>query len=257
MSSTQPIPGDELAELVTANHVLSYLGVLDAFGHISVRDPHHTNRYWMSRAMAPGLVSAADLLAFDSDSDPLSAEAPPVYAERFIHGEIYRRCLDVISVVHCHAASVLPFGVVPSIPLRPISHMAGFLVTDVPVFEIRDHAGSSSDMLVRNRKLGAALADTLGEKPAVLMRGHGATIVGGSVRQAVFRAVYTVTNAMLQSQALRLGTPIYLTPEEAKNAGAANDKHIDRAWDLWARSANEHGRAWNVEVSKGPEEYTT
>jgi len=238
MSSIQPLPPDDLADLVKANHILNYLGVLDAFGHVSVRDPHRADRFWMSRAMAPGLVGLADILPFDGDSNALSADAPPVYAERFIHGEVYRRWAAVMSVVHCHAASVIPFGAVPSVPLRPIFHMAGFLVTSVPVFEIRDHAGSTSDMLIRDRSLGAALAETLGEGPVVLMRGHGATIVGGSARQTVFRAVYTVANATLQSEALRLGPPVYLTPEEARNTGAANDKHINRAWDLWARSAN-------------------
>jgi ribulose-5-phosphate 4-epimerase/fuculose-1-phosphate aldolase len=241
MTAIQPLPRDDLADLVTANHVLNHLGVVDGFGHVSVRDPRHAERFWMSRGMAPGLVSAADILAFDSDSNPLSADAPPVYAERFIHGEIYRHCPAVKSVVHSHASSLIPFGAVPSAELRPIFHMAGFLVSSVPVFEIRDHAGSSSDMLIRDRRLGAALAATLGERPAVLMRGHGATIVGGSVRQAVFRAVFTVTNASLQSEALRLGAPIYLTPEEATNAGVTNDAHIDRAWALWARNANGAG----------------
>jgi HCOMODA/2-hydroxy-3-carboxy-muconic semialdehyde decarboxylase len=236
---TPPLPKEELAELVTANHILSQLGVVDAFGHVSMRDPRDAHRFWMSRSLAPALVGPEDVLPFDDESNPLVADAPPVYAERFIHGEIYRRSPAVMSVVHAHAAPVIPFGVVPGVPLRPIFHMAGFLVTSVPVFEIRDHAGTASDMLVRDRKLGAALADTLGDMPVVLMRGHGATIVGSSVRQTVFRAVYTVTNATLQSEALRLGPPTYLTPEEARNAGAANDKHIDRAWALWACSADE------------------
>jgi HCOMODA/2-hydroxy-3-carboxy-muconic semialdehyde decarboxylase len=234
-----PLPKEELAELVTANHILSRLGVVDAFGHVSLRDPRHAHHFWMSRRVAPGLVGPEDVLPFDGDSNPLVADPPPVYAERFIHGEIYRRSPAVMSVVHSHAPPIIPFGAVPSVPLRPVFHMAGFLITNVPVFEIRDHAGTASDMLVRDRKLGAALADTLGDMPVVLMRGHGATIVGCSVRQAVFRAVYTISNATLQSEALRLGPPNYLTPEEARNAGAGNDKHIDRAWALWACGDNE------------------
>ncbi|MGQ3031262.1 MAG: class II aldolase/adducin family protein, partial [Ferrovibrionaceae bacterium] len=161
-----------------------------------------------------------------------------VYLERFIHGEIYRARPDVQAVVHSHAATVIPFGV-SQMPLRPIFHMAGFLRGPAPIFEIRDHAGEASDLLIRNRELGVALADSLGGNAVVLMRGHGATIVGNSLPQAVYRAIYTAVNAGLQSEALRLGEVTFLTEGEADAAAASNDGQLMRAWNLWKRQAAE------------------
>jgi ribulose-5-phosphate 4-epimerase/fuculose-1-phosphate aldolase len=232
----EPLPHNDLSELVTANHILYEHNVVDGFGHVSLRDPRYPNRFWMARSMAPGLVGAADILAFDSDSNPLSSNPPPIYVERFIHGEIYRRYPEVTSVVHSHATAIIPFGVVSTVPLRPVFHMSAFLGAGAPVFEIRDHAGSASDLLIRDRNLGAALAQTLGKGAVVLMRGHGATIVGRALRQAVFRAVYAAMNAALQGTALQLGPINYLTGEEAEAAAHSVDAHVDRAWNLWAHS---------------------
>jgi HCOMODA/2-hydroxy-3-carboxy-muconic semialdehyde decarboxylase len=190
----------------------------------------------IARSMAPALVTASDLMCIRLDGRAVSENAPAPYLERFIHGEIYRARPDVVAVVHSHSAAVIPFGVVPGATLRPISHMGGFLGEGAPVFEIRDTAGPNSDMLVRNPELGAALARTLGAHNIVLMRGHGSTVVATlNVRQAVYRAVYAEMNARLQSEALRLGNPIYLTRAEAAGAAMANDNQQDRAWNLWKR----------------------
>jgi len=224
-------------ELVAANRILFRQGVVDGFGHVSVRDGRDAARFLLARSMAPALVTAADVMTFDLDGEPVPPTANAVYAERFIHSEIYRARADVRAVVHSHSPAVIPFGVVSSTPLRAIYHMGGFLGRSVPIFEIRSAAGPASDMLIRDRTLGAALARVLAAGPVVLMRGHGSTAVGGDLRQAVYRAVYTEVNARLQMEAMRLGPVVYLSDDEAANAAATNARQVDRAWELWKMTA--------------------
>jgi HCOMODA/2-hydroxy-3-carboxy-muconic semialdehyde decarboxylase len=238
--SDAPAP---VSELVDANHILFDQGVVDGFGHVSRRHPEQPDRFLLSRSMAPALVGARDILVFDLDGAAVETGAPAPYLERFIHSEIYRRRPDVMAVVHSHSPAVVPFSVVSSMPLRPVCHMCGFLGAATPVFEIRDFAGSGSDLLIRDARLGAALAQSLGQGTAVLMRGHGATVVGGTLRQAVFRAIYTEVGARLQAEALRLGPVTYLTEEEAEAAARSNDGQIDRAWALWLKAARSRSMA--------------
>lgn len=223
-------------ELVVANHILFHQGVVDGFGHVSARHPERADRFLLARSMAPALTQAADVLEYDLDGTPV-ADGPIGYLERFIHSEIYRMRPDVMAVVHSHSASVVPFSVVASAPLRPIAHTCGFLGEGVPVFEIRDHAGEDSDLLIRNPALGVALAQALGQHAAILMRGHGSTVVGATLRQTVFQAVYTEVGARLLSDAMRLGPVNYLTKAEAASTWAMNSQQVHRAWDLWARDA--------------------
>ena len=230
-----------LDELVDANHILFHQGVVDGFGHVSVRDPARSDRFLLSRSMAPALVARGDIMRFDLDGNA-AGDARTPYLERFIHGEIYRARPDVNAIVHSHSLGVIPFGVASGTRLRAICHMSGFLGAATPVFEIRTAAGAASDLLIRSQALGAALARSLGSNAAVLMRGHGSTVVGTSVRQAVFRAVYTEINAQLQSEALRLGRVTYLTDQEAELASATNDSQINRAWELWKMLAAEGPR---------------
>jgi HCOMODA/2-hydroxy-3-carboxy-muconic semialdehyde decarboxylase len=230
-----------VADLVIANQILFNQGVVDGFGHVSVRHDKDPDCFLLARSMAPGLVGVGDLMAFDLSSKALGGDARAAYVERFIHGEIYRARPDIIAVVHSHSPSVIPFGVVSSIKLQAIYHMGGFLRTGTPIFEIRDVVGSASDMLIRDAKLGQGLAKSLGSSAVVLMRGHGSTTVGVTLRQAVFRAVYTEINARLQAEALRLGPVTYLTDEEGVGAAANNDRHVDRAWDLWRMAAEKAG----------------
>src|SRR5271154_748208 len=176
-------------DLVAANRILAAEGVLDGFGHVSARHDKDPGRFLLARSMAPALVAAADLLEFDLDSNAIDARGRTAYLERFIHSEIYRVHSEVQAIVHSHSPAVIPFGVV-GVALRPIFHLGGFLGVGVPVFEIRDAGGLATDMLIRNAALGAALAKTLGSAPAALMRGHGDGVVGRSVREAVFRAIY-------------------------------------------------------------------
>lgn len=227
--------------LVLANHILADQHVLDGFGHVSVRDPKHPNRYWMARSIAPALVTAGDLMEYDLDSNPVDARGRTSFLERFIHGEIYKKRPDVNAVVHTHSAGVIPFSV-SKVPLKPIFHTAAFLGEGAPVFEIRD-AGGMTNMLVGNAARGKALAETLGDKSVALMRGHGDVVVAGSLQMAVFRAYYTDANARLLSQAIALGTPVtYLAPEETQKMSGVLDKIYLRAWDLWKRAVTEKGR---------------
>lgn len=239
---------EQIADLVDANHILFHQNVVDGFGHVSVRHPGRPDRFLLSRSMAPALVQASDIVEFDLDAEPASPDRRRLYVERFIHGEIYRARPDINAVVHSHSESVIPFGVVRNAKLRPISHMCGFLGEGAPVFEIRDAAGEESDLLVRNRELGAALARSLAGAAAVLMRGHGSTVVGVSLRQAVFRAIYTEIGAKLLMEALNLGTPTFLTPAEAAATANANDAQIDRAWDLWRARARAQEAAFRPEI---------
>jgi ribulose-5-phosphate 4-epimerase/fuculose-1-phosphate aldolase len=232
------IPAAALVEdLVAANRILAQQGVVDGFGHVSVRHDRDANRFLLARSMAPELVTAADIMEFDLESLAVDPRGRAVYSERFIHGEIYRARPDVRAVVHHHAPSVIPFGVTGT-RLRPVYHMAGFLGAGIPLFEIRSTAGMT-DMLVSTPALGRALADVVDRAPAALMRGHGAVVVGETLPIAVGRSIYLDMNARMQLQAMTVGTPVtYLDPEEARRIVAAGENGgYQRPWELWKRRA--------------------
>jgi HCOMODA/2-hydroxy-3-carboxy-muconic semialdehyde decarboxylase len=234
---------ERIADLVTANHILADQGVVDGFGHISVRSAKNPNHYFISRSRAPALVTVDDIMEIDLDDNPIDARGRTSYLERFIHSEIYKVRPDVLSVVHTHSPGVIPFGV-SDVPLRPVSHIGGFLIRAVPVFEIRDAGGNETDMLIRNKALGAALAKQLGSGVVVLMRGHGDTVVGNSVKTAVFHAIYTDVNARLEAEAIRLGGKVtYLNEVEAKKIGDQNDNLVDRPWEIWKIQAQAHAQS--------------
>lgn len=225
-----------LEDLALANRILVNQGVLDGFGHISARHPHQADRFFIARSMAPALVEAADIVEVDLDGHVHDAQGRRTYVERFIHSAIYKARPEVMSVIHSHSPAVIPFGVTGA-RLRPICHMSGFLGAVTPVFEIRHSAGESTDLLISNQALGEALATTLGKANVALMRGHGSVTVGTSIKQAVFRGIYTESNARLQSEALRLGEITFLTEEEAQATSDMNDQHLDRPWEMWKRDA--------------------
>ena len=228
-----------LAEQVAlANRILYDRGVVDGFGHVSVRDDRDPERFLLARNLAPALVTADDVMTFALDGTALAGDTRTPYLERFIHGSIYRARPDVGAIVHSHSPAVIPFGVVKGAELRPVFHMSSFLRGPVPLFEIRDAAGADNDMLVRDEGLGDALAVSLGDSPAVLMRGHGATTVGRSLPEAVFRAVYTEINARLQAEAMRMGEVTFLSDKEALRSSASNTAQIARAWELWSRAVS-------------------
>jgi ribulose-5-phosphate 4-epimerase/fuculose-1-phosphate aldolase len=228
---------ERIADLVLANHILADQGVLDGFGHVSVRSAKNPDHYFISRSRAPALVSAADIMEYDLDDHPIDARGRSPYLERFIHSEIYKVRSDVQAVVHSHSPAIIPFGV-SDVPLKPISHMGGFLVREVPVFEIRETGGEETDMLIRNKELGAALAAKLGNGTVVLMRGHGDAVVGQSIKHAVLHAIYAEFNARIEGDALRLGGKVtFLNAAEAGKIGAVNDSAVERPWELWKSQA--------------------
>jgi HCOMODA/2-hydroxy-3-carboxy-muconic semialdehyde decarboxylase len=233
---------DLIDDLVLANRILYDQKVMDGYGHVSARDPRDPNRFLMSRARAPGLVTAADIMEFGLDGEPVRDDGRPIYSERFIHSEAYKARPDVHGVVHTHSPTVVPFSVT-QVPLKPIR--APFFYPDVPVFEIREAAGFTN-LLISNSALGKALAQKLGNNSVALLRGHGNIVVGPTLRIAVYRAVYTEANAQLLLQAKMLGGPItYLAPEEAAIMESAQvtvrpGHGHDRNWELWASEALAH-----------------
>ncbi len=227
-----------LADLAIANRILAKYNVLDGFGHVSVRHPSKPGHFLLSRSLAPELVTADDIMEFDSDSNAANGDTRTPYLERFIHGEIYRARPDINAVVHSHSPSVIPFAS-SSVRLRPIYHMAGFLSGGAPVFDIRCCFGHT-DMLIRNRDQGVELAKTLAQENVSLMRGHGFVAVGKDVRLAVYRAIYTEMNASLQQKAISLGGEVtYLDLEEAIKADAMMEGVMFRPWELWKKKAME------------------
>jgi HCOMODA/2-hydroxy-3-carboxy-muconic semialdehyde decarboxylase len=224
-----------IEDLVAANRILFDQGVVDAFGHVSVRHDKSRERYLMSRSIAPASVTADDIMEYDLDSNPVDQRDRRMYFERFIHSEMYKARPDVNAVVHSHSPTIVPFGVART-PLKPLAQVSAFLGLGVPVFEIRKYE-TGGDLMVRNAATGKALAQTLGKAAVVLMRGHGSTAVGKSLREVVWRAVYAEVNARQQVVAMQLGEITFLT--DAEIAANAEESPADphRAWDMWKSRA--------------------
>ena len=229
-----------IEDLVAANRALAMQGILDAWGHVSVRDDRNPSRYIIARSLAPELVTAGDMMEFDLDSNPLDRRGPDqygpryMYDERFIHGEIYKARPDVHAIVHSHSPSVVPFSLT-TVQLRPVFHMSFFLSGGVPIYEIRNYGGMT-DLLVRNNALAKGLADTLGDRPVALLRGHGAVVVAEDIPTAVGRSIFLEFNAKAQSEAMAIGGTItYIEPEEAKLRVRPNQ--YMKGWDIWKRKA--------------------
>jgi HCOMODA/2-hydroxy-3-carboxy-muconic semialdehyde decarboxylase len=226
-----------LEDLVAAYRILAREEVLDGFGHVSARHPQSAGRFFMSRSLAPELVTAGDLLEFDLDGNAVNAAGRALYSERFIHAEIYRARSDVRAIVHAHAPSLIPFGVT-DVPLRPVYHMASFIGSGVPIFDIRKQFGMT-DMLVSDSAKGRALAQALADKTCVLMRGHGVVVVGSTIPMAVGRSIYLESNARIQTQAMALSRNVtYLDAEEARRVmEAGENRGYERPWELWKAKA--------------------
>ena len=223
-----------LEDLAAASRILADQGVFDAAGHVSMRHPRHTERFLMSRSLAPALVTAADIMEFSLDSEACDARGRTPFIERFLHGEIYRKRPDVMAIAHGHCPSVIPFGLVAT-PMRATYHNAAFLAAGVPVFDIRDTFGAT-DIVISGSEKGAALAEALGDKSVVLLRAHGVVVVAPNLQAAVFRAVFTEISARVQLQAAVLGGPIAaLDAEEGRKADAINLATVGRSWELWKR----------------------
>jgi len=229
----------QLEDLVAANRILAEHGVIDAYGHVSLRSPDNPQRFFLARAIAPETVQIEDILEYDLDARPVEAKGDSV-SERFIHSEIYRARPDVMSVVHNHSPSVVPFSVT-GVKMRALFHMASFIGDGLPNFEIRK-VKKGSDLLVRSPELGKALAKTLGKAPASLMRGHGSVTVGENIQRSVGRSVYLEMSAIMQMQSLMLSKKItWFDAAEVKASAPVQD--YKRAWPLWREKALAQAKA--------------
>ena len=229
-----PVAAEVIADLAAAARILAERGVVDGFGHVSMRHPDAPDRYLMSRAVAPALVTPDDIIEYDLDSNPCNAAGRGSFLERFIHGEIYKARPDINSVVHSHSPSVVPFGLA-GVDMRAMFHNAAFIAAGVPVFDISEKFGAT-DMLVSDGDKGVALAETLADKDIAMMRAHGSVACGPTLEMAVFRGVYTEVNARIQhwTHALAGGGDIAaLSEEEGRLADVLNQGACKRAWDLW------------------------
>jgi ribulose-5-phosphate 4-epimerase/fuculose-1-phosphate aldolase len=222
-------------ELAVANRIVAREGVLDAFGHISMRHPLHSDRYLLARSRAPELVEATDVLEFTLDSNPATATDVALYGERVIHGEIYKARPDVGAICHHHSAAILPFCIT-DVELIPVYHQGATLGTKAPVWDSRTEFGSTNIMVITPDE-GGSLARALGPHWIVLMRRHGATVAGTDIRECVFRSIYSHRNAELQWKSQVLGKIEPLNQIEAEKAGPHNLKPIPiaRAWEYWSR----------------------
>jgi ribulose-5-phosphate 4-epimerase/fuculose-1-phosphate aldolase len=231
------VPPNNLAticqQIVSAGHILTDFGILDAFGHVSARHPQKPDRFLMTKRVAPGQAIVDDVHEFGFDGELADGSGVPLFGERYIHSAIYAARPDVNSVIHSHSTSIITSGLVPGHSLRPVCHMCGFLGTEVPVFEIRDVAGDATNMLIQSHALGSNLACSLGEAHVVLMRRHGCAVVGTTVPQAVYRAIYAEENSRLQTAAEAIGSPTYLTEGEAKACEELAPFAIERSWNFW------------------------
>ncbi len=221
-----------LADLASANRILVDQGVFDAAGHVSMRHPGHAERFLMSRSLAPQMITADDIMEFSLDGEAIDPRGRAGFIERYLHAEIYRARGDVMAVVHSHSPSVIAFGVSKT-PMRAMYHNAAFLAAGVPVFDIREKFGTT-DIVINSAAKGAALAEVLADNAVALLRAHGMVATGPSLPVAVFRAIFTVTSANIQHQALALGGPIAaLDEDEGRIADLINVQTVGRSWDLW------------------------
>ncbi len=218
---------------MVANHILFDQGVVDGFGHVSVRHDRIRPGFCWPATWRPGQVTADDILEFGLDGAALNANGRSVYLERFIHSEIYKARPDARAIVHSHSHSIVPLSISKTVRLRAVFHMAGFIGEEAPLFEIKDFAGPATDLLISSPGLGQALARCCGSHNIVLMRGHGSTVIGASLPEVIFRAVYAELNARYQCEAMGLGEVVYLTKEEGETAVRNVEKQANRAWNLW------------------------
>jgi HCOMODA/2-hydroxy-3-carboxy-muconic semialdehyde decarboxylase len=227
-----------LDELVTANRIVAAEGVVDAFGHVSIRHPDDPRRYIMSRSRSPALVGVDDLMEFALDGTPLDPRGRAMYAERHIHGAIYEARPDVAAVIHNHSPAVIPFGVT-GVKLRPLLHVAGAMGREIRTWDIADAFGGGTNLLVTDMTQGRDLARTHGPNAVTLMRGHGCVVSAGSLKHAVLIAIYTQVNANLQMAAMQMGTPKFLSPAEVEKTTEMVHSALatDRAWDFFAARA--------------------
>ena len=242
------VSSEALDELVTANRILAREGVVDGFGHVSIRHPGRPDRYIMSRARAPECIEADDLLEYTIEGEPIDPGDRKSYSERFIHSGIYEARPEVQAIVHHHSPSVIPFGVTGT-RLRPLMHMCASMGYDIPTWDSQTKFGDTN-LLVSNLAMARDLAAAVGNRPVALMRGHGAVVAGGSLREVVFNSIYLELNADLQMKSHALGEITFLSEGEVRACLSTRASYtFERAWERWCRRA---GRAYDERPMEGP-----
>jgi HCOMODA/2-hydroxy-3-carboxy-muconic semialdehyde decarboxylase len=227
---------ETLEELVTANHILAREGVVDSFGHISIRHPDNPDRYLLSCSRAPECIKVEDLMEFTLEGEAVDPKGRDPYAERAIHGSVYELRPDINAVVHNHSPNVIPYGVTGT-PLKPLLHMAAGMGSDMPIWDSRTHFGDTT-LLVTTMDMGRDLASMLADNRAALMRGHGCVVVGKSVREVVFSSIYLEMNAELQFKAAMLGEITFLSEGEVDAILERRGPYtFERAWERWCGRA--------------------
>ncbi len=250
-----PVP-DDLSDVryqvALANRMLANEGVLDAFGHVSMRHPTEPGRYLLSRSRSPALIEAADILQFTLDSKPVEPPTVQLYAERVIHGCIYQARPDVMAVCHHHAPAVMPFAIA-GVPIVPVFHLGASPGETVPFWNQRDEFGDTNLLVVKSEE-GRSLARALGPHGAVLMNNHGATVVGRDLRELVSRSIFMCQNADYQLRAHLLGKVAPLTSGETRLASTLNamPNVTNRTWEYWTLRLDKAGGLppWAVAKSK-------
>ena len=222
-----------LDDFVLASRILAAENIVDSFGHISARHPERADHFLISRVRAAELVTRGDIIELDSSCKPVVPTEARLFAERVLHAAVYRLRPDVMSVCHHHAPSILPFCV-SGVPLVPVVHLGATMGVTVPFWDSRDEFGDTN-LLVATEDQATAMARALGRHWTLLLRRHGATVAGRSVRECVFRSVYGAHNAEVQRRSMLMGTLQPLTPGEAEAAESFNLTPIavDRTWERW------------------------
>jgi ribulose-5-phosphate 4-epimerase/fuculose-1-phosphate aldolase len=238
---------DEPLDLVIAYRTLAEYGILDAYGHVSMRVPGRTDRYFLSRALAPEIVTLDDIMEFTLDSEPIDRQGRELYSERWIHGELYKVRPDVGAVVHNHSPTIVPFSITPDVKIKPLTALTSFIGLGVPTFDVRDFQ-FGSDIRVLTPKLGQDLAGVVADKPAALMRGHGAVVVGPDLATVVCRSIYLELGAKQLMQAMQMAGPggRIIPLDDAEVAAVQARQEFSRPWKLYrtkalARLAEEAG----------------
>jgi HCOMODA/2-hydroxy-3-carboxy-muconic semialdehyde decarboxylase len=228
-------------ELALANRIIAHEGVLDGFGHVSMRHPEHPDRYLLARSRSPELIEPSDLLEFTLGSEPVVPPEGEMYGERVIHGCIYQARPDVNAVCHHHSPSVLPFCVT-GIALEPVFHMGPVMGQTVPFWDSRDDFGDTDLMVVKPEE-GRSLAKALGPNWMVLMRRHGATVAGRTLRELVFRTIYSTMNAEIQLRSMTVGTIGALSTVERQRSEPRqlSPRPMARAWEYWTTRLRKSG----------------
>jgi HCOMODA/2-hydroxy-3-carboxy-muconic semialdehyde decarboxylase len=229
---------DEPLDLVVAYRTLADYGILDAYGHVSMRSPQRPDRYLLSRALAPEIVTEADIMEFTLDSEPLDRQGRELYSERWIHGELYKSRPDVNAVVHNHSPTVVPFSITPDVKIKLLTALTSFIGLGVPTFEIRDFQ-MGSDIRVLSPKLGKDLASVVADKPAALMRGHGAVVLGKELAEVVARSIYLELAAKQLLQAMQMAGPggRIVPLDDAEVAAVQARQEFSRPWKLFRTKA--------------------